>query len=300
MSLRAIAVVVLAVALVLGQMLASIAADRRISSPAITAAAIFTRSAAAQDDNDNDDDDCDDEDGDDEDGENEDGDGDNGDADDDDDDDDDDTDDNDDDDDDNDNAAPLPGVQAPAPVPAGEGAPAPVPAGEGAPPPPTATPIPVTPTPTPRPTRTPTPTPIPTTEDQAVTNGQVLRISLTSDRVVVQVFASTPPGITLKLFLVDPNAHARTAGALVGDLMFRIEAMDATGAPLATLPAEVNVSVHYKDADLNGLDDTRVTLTRLDPADSQWKTAPGLLSDPATNFVAASIRDLGVYAVTVP
>lgn len=47
MSLRAIAVVVLAVALVLGQMLASIAADRRISSPDITAAAIFTRSAAA-------------------------------------------------------------------------------------------------------------------------------------------------------------------------------------------------------------------------------------------------------------
>jgi len=323
MSLRAVAVVVLALVLVFAQLLASAATDQRIGTTATTAAAIFARNVAAQDDNDNEDNendgDDDDDDGDntdDGDGDNgDDEDGDNGDGDDDDDDDDTDGDDDDDDDaddndsdddgdendndddgdendndddgdDDNDNAAPLPGVQAPIV--------------EGPPPPPTATPIPVTPTPTPRPTRTPTPTPEPTTQDEAITNGQDMQVTLTRDRVVVQVFASMPPGIRLRLSLVDPNAHPGTPGALVGDLMFRIEAWDAAGAPLATLPAEVNLSVRYQESDLDGRDDSWVTLARLDPADNQWKPPLRLLSDPAGDFVAASISDLGVYAVYLP
>ena len=312
MSLRAVAVLVLVLVMVFGQLLASVAADQRVGSPATAAAAIFTRSVAAQDDdneNDNsaDDDEDDNDNGDglddgddgDDDGDNtdgddaDDGDGDNGgdgdDDDGDDDDGDDDTDDNDNDgdgEDDNDNAAPVPGVQ--------------VSVGQGAPPDPTATPIPVTPTPTPRPTRTPTPTPEPTAEDQAITNGQEMRVTLTGDRVVVQAFASTPPGIMLRLYLVDPSAHPRTPGTLAGDLMFRIEAWDASGTPLATLPAEVNLSVRYNESDLDGLDDSRVTLARLEPADSQWKAPLRLLTDPASNFVAASISDLGVYALYLP
>ena len=341
MPLRAIAVLVLAVGLVLGQLLASAAADQRIGSPTTTAAAILTRSVAAQDDNDNengngndnnddDDDDDDDVDGDDDDGDNtDDGDGDNADdgdgdnAGDDDDDDDDDTDDDDDDDDtddndngddgdddndngnevddgdddndngsdaddgddDNDNAAPdVQVVTAPA---APDATPIP-------------TRIPVTPTPTPRPTRTPTPPPARTTEAQDVTNGQDLTLTLTGDRVVVQVFSSMPPGITLRLYLVEPAAHQPLPGAVVGDLMFRIGARDASGALLPTLPTEVNLTVRYQDADLDGRDDALVTLVRLDPVDNQWKTAPRLLTDPATNFVAASFSDLGVYAVSVP
>ena len=133
-----------------------------------------------------------------------------------------------------------------------------------------------------------------------MTAGQDLQVTLTGDRVVVQVFASTPPGIRLRLYLVDPNAHPGTPGPLVGDLMFRIEASDASGVPLATLPAEVNLSVRYKESDLGGRDDARVTLTRLDPADGQWKPAPRLLTDSASNFVAASISELGVYAVSAP
>src|SRR5829696_5921777 len=54
MSLRAVAVLVLALVMVFGQMLASVAADQRVGAPSSTAAAIFTRSVAAQDDdNDN-------------------------------------------------------------------------------------------------------------------------------------------------------------------------------------------------------------------------------------------------------
>lgn len=122
-------------------------------------------------------------------------------------------------------------------------------------------------------------------------------MTLTGDRVVVQVFASTPPGITLRPYLVDPGAHARTPGTLAGDLMFRIEAWDASGTPLAALPAEVNLSVRYQDSDLDGLDDSLVTLARLDPADNQWKAPLRLLTDPSSKLVAASISDLGVYAV---
>jgi hypothetical protein len=63
MSLRAIAVFVLAVALMLGQLLPGLAVDHRISSPAGTVAAILTRSVSAQDNDDNDNgDDADDDD----------------------------------------------------------------------------------------------------------------------------------------------------------------------------------------------------------------------------------------------
>lgn len=74
MSLRAVAVLVLVLAMVFGQLLASVAADQRVGSPATTAAAIFTRSVAAQDDDSENDNSSDD------------------------------------DEDDNDNAAPVPGV----------------------------------------------------------------------------------------------------------------------------------------------------------------------------------------------
>lgn len=307
MSLRALAVLVLAIALVFGQFLVSAAADDRVDGLTMIASAILTRGVAAQDDNDNsdndngndnDDDGDNTDDDDDDDADNGDDDGDNAGDDDDDDDDDDDSDDNDngddndnrnevdDGDDDNDNGASVP-VQ----VVTGPSAPdaTPIP-----------TRIPVTPTPTPRPTRTPTPPPARTTEDDAVTNGQDLTVRLTGDRVVVQIFSSMPPGITLKLYLVDPAGLRPTPGGVVGDLMFRIEARDASGANLSTLPTEVNLTVRYQESDLDGRDDAFVTLVRLDPADNQWKPAPRLLPDPATNFVAASIGDLGVYAVIAP
>ena len=306
MWLRASVVLAFAVVLMVLQVFASTTAGERFRSPsAELASAILGRSVAAQDDdndnnandnesnnNDGDDDDID--------GDNGDEDGDNGEGDDDDDDDGSDDNDNDDDDggddndnddddgdgDDNDNE-PVTGIEVGPAVSAPDATPLP-------------TPIPVTPTATPRPTRTPTPTPVPTTEDQVVTTGGDVQVTLTGDRVVVQVFSTTPAGIVLTLRLVDPAAYPGPPGTLVGDLIFQVEARDQQGAVLSQLPAEVYLSVRYTDADLAGRDDAGVTLARLDPADNQWKAAPRLLTDPGSNFVAATIGDLGVYVVSVP
>jgi hypothetical protein len=79
-----------------------------------------------------------------------------------------------------------------------------------------------------------------------------------------------------------------------------LEAIDSTGVVLPTLPAEVNLSVRYTDIDVTGLDDTPITLGRLDPVSATWNTAPKIVTDPITNYVAASVMDTGVYAVYVP
>jgi hypothetical protein len=143
----------------------------------------------------------------------------------------------------------------------------------------------------------PSPSPAPVTEVQAVTTGADLLLALPGDRVAVQVFASTPPDITLTLRMVDPLAYPATPGNRAGDLIFQLEAFDAAGVPLTTLPAEVSLRVLYADPDIFGLDEASITLSRLDPVDQLWKTAPNLLVDLTTNSVMASTMDTGVYAV---
>jgi len=146
----------------------------------------------------------------------------------------------------------------------------------------------------------PSPSPAPVMEVQGVTTGADMLLALPGDRVAVQVFASTPPDITLKLRLVDPLAYPATPGIRAGDLIFQVEALDASGVPLTTLPAEVSLSVRYTNPEVVGLDEAAIILSRLDPVDQQWKTAPNLLVDPITNSVMASTVDTGVYAVHVP
>ncbi|MGE3912045.1 MAG: hypothetical protein AB7K36_21985 [Chloroflexota bacterium] len=140
----------------------------------------------------------------------------------------------------------------------------------------------------------------PLTEAQMVTAGMDATLALQTDRVVVKVFTTMPPDITLKLRMVDPLAYPATPGIRAGDLIFMLEATDSMGTVLQTLPAEVNLSVHYTDLDVTGLNDTAITMSRLDPFDSTWKPAAKLFTDPLTNYVAGSILETGVYAVYVP
>jgi hypothetical protein len=134
---------------------------------------------------------------------------------------------------------------------------------------------------------------------QDITTGADLLITMPGDRISVQVFASTPPDITLKLSMVDPLGYPATPGIRAGDLIFQLEAFDAAGLPLETLPAEVSLSVLYGEPDIVGLDESTITLSRLNPLDQQWMTATNLLADPTTNSVMASVVDVGVYAVHV-
>ena len=60
------------------------------------------------------------------------------------------------------------------------------------------------------------------------------------------------------------------------------------------------MTVRYSGADITGLDETYLTLSRLDPLDQTWKTASNLLVDPLTNTVMFSVLDTGVFAAYVP
>jgi hypothetical protein len=120
-----------------------------------------------------------------------------------------------------------------------------------------------------------------------------------NDRVTVRLFSTLPADLTVTLRMVDPLSYAATPGIRAGDLIFQIEAKDATGAAVTTLPAEANVTIRYTDMDVLGLTEANITLGKLDPATNQWTAAPNVVTDPASNFVAASITELGVYAVYV-
>ena len=83
-------------------------------------------------------------------------------------------------------------------------------------------------------------------------------------------------------------------------LIFLVTAKDGSGAELTVLPDEVHVHTEYVDGDVGREDDQNVTLYWLDPADNQWKPAPKVATDPASNVVEASIMNLGNYVVMIP
>jgi len=137
------------------------------------------------------------------------------------------------------------------------------------------------------------------TEATGTSTGGDSTIALAGERIVVQLFPWMPPGVIITVRLADP-ATTPPPGTRVDALVFRLEAQDAAGAPLAALPAEVHLAARYANADVTGLDKQRITLSWLDPADNQWKPAAKLAADPANNYVAASVTALGLYAVSAP
>ena len=117
---------------------------------------------------------------------------------------------------------------------------------------------------------------------------------------MVQVHPTMPNGTTLFLKQVQRDSFPAVPGAGISDFIFTIEARDAAGGILLTLPAEVMLSVHYQDREVTGLTKLNVTLSRLALEDFNWKPVPRQARDPMNNTVTASIVDLGVYALHVP
>jgi hypothetical protein len=138
------------------------------------------------------------------------------------------------------------------------------------------------------------------TQASGTSTGGDSTIALAGDRVVVQMFPWMPTGVAITIRLVDSATAPSPPGTRAGNLIFRIEAQDASGARLTTLPAEVHLGVRYADQDVAGLNKQNATLLWLDPADTQWKPATKLAADPSTNYLAASVTALGTYAVSVP
>jgi hypothetical protein len=137
-------------------------------------------------------------------------------------------------------------------------------------------------------------------EATGVTTGADLWVALPGDRVGLQVSASTPPGISLTVRLVDPLAYPAAPGIRAGDLIFLVDAVDADGYTLTTLPAEARLSVRYTDMDIFGLDEAGMTLSRLDAVGNIWNSVPNVVIDPVANYLETYVIDTGVYVVSVP
>jgi hypothetical protein len=86
-------------------------------------------------------------------------------------------------------------------------------------------------------------------------------------------------------------------GQKVDSLLFQVVAESCNGTPIPTLPAEVNLGVHYADGDVAGLNESSFTLAHLDTSANQWHAAQKQANDPPNNFVSATITDMGYYVV---
>ena len=114
------------------------------------------------------------------------------------------------------------------------------------------------------------------------------------------MFPSMPTGVTVAVKKAAPETlQVPVPGSRAGDLAFSITARDAAGTVLTVLPGEINVSVRYNTKDVSGLNEQNLTLSRLNPGGS-WQAASKLYKDADTNYIAASVMDLGVYAVHAP
>jgi hypothetical protein len=140
----------------------------------------------------------------------------------------------------------------------------------------------------------------PLTAANGTTNGADMMIATPGERVVVRVFPWMPAGVQITIRPVDASTVPAAPGSRAGDLTFAVEARDASSTQLTSLPAEANLAVRYADSTVKGLNEGNLTLSRLDPASNQWQAAPKLVREPDSNYVAASIMQLGTYTVSAP
>lgn len=129
------------------------------------------------------------------------------------------------------------------------------------------------------------------------TGGDVM-IATPGDRVAVQLFPWMPAGVQVTIRPLDPNSVPNVPGLRAGDLVFAVEARDASGQQLTSLPAEANLAVRYADETVSGLNESNITISRLDPSTNLWQAAPKIVRETDSNYIAASITQLGTYVVS--
>jgi hypothetical protein len=138
----------------------------------------------------------------------------------------------------------------------------------------------------------------PLTAVNGTSNGGDSIVATPGERVAVRIFPWLPAGIQVTIRPVDANTVPAAPGTRAGDLTFAVEAKDANGTTLTSLPAEVNLAIRYADSTVSGLNEGNLALSRLDPSNNQWQAAPKLVREPDSNYVAASITLLGTYTVS--
>jgi hypothetical protein len=146
------------------------------------------------------------------------------------------------------------------------------------------------PPPLPRPTAPPQPT--------CSTPGQDTTFTWGGGRIAVRVPGSTTESVRIAAYQVEnPYAAPAPPGTPVYTLMYEIRATACDMAPLAELPAEVELAVHYTDLEIEGLDERRLQIGHFDTDTATWVPLEQQASDPATNAIIATVRHTGFYWV---
>jgi hypothetical protein len=130
------------------------------------------------------------------------------------------------------------------------------------------------------------------------TPGQEMTFQSGDGRVAVKVFPSLNQAVKFSIRLpVDPASVPPPPGPAVGGLLFQLIAESCDGNPIPTLPAEINLGVHYSDADAAGANEGNITLARLDTSANQWRQVQKQAPDPASNLTSATITEMGFYVL---
>jgi hypothetical protein len=117
-------------------------------------------------------------------------------------------------------------------------------------------------------------------------------------RIQVRVFPSLSQSVRISIRQpVDPASVPPPPGPVVGGLVFQVIAETCEGTPIPVLPAEINLGIHYTDADVASLNEATFTLARLDTSANQWRVAAKQATDPPANFASATITEMGFYVL---
>ena len=127
--------------------------------------------------------------------------------------------------------------------------------------------------------------------------GQTTVIQSLDGRIAVRVFPTNTRAVRISITMVPSVSVAAVPGQRVSDLVFWLRGEYCEGGELATLPSAVNIGVHYRDADVVGLNEQSLIISRLSPTTNQWEQVASQAPDPSANYVSASTADLGVFAV---
>ncbi|MCC6178962.1 MAG: hypothetical protein IT305_26945 [Chloroflexi bacterium] len=130
------------------------------------------------------------------------------------------------------------------------------------------------------------------------TPGQEMVFTSPDGRIAVRVFGTMNRAIQVRVQQpIDPATVPATPGTLADDLRFLLIFEDCGGNPISTLPAEVNLGIHYNDADVAGLNESNLTISHLNATANQWQPVAKQAGDPSSNYISATIQDGGYYTV---
>jgi hypothetical protein len=130
------------------------------------------------------------------------------------------------------------------------------------------------------------------------TPGQEMTFQSSDGRITVKVFGSMTQSVKFSIRLpIDPASVPPAPGPMVDSLLFQLIAETCDGSPIPVLPAEVNLGVHYADADAAGLNEANFTLSRLDTSANQWRAVAKQAADPPSNLTSATVTEMGFYVL---